>query len=896
MVPRQEHRTLYVPIGMNQIKALFSCCLFALMSTSAFATHNRAGEIIVCSLGGFTYQATIITYTKLSSIAADRDSLELNWGDGTLVTLSRSSIVDDTSRDLRTNRYVGNHQYTGPGNFTLTMEDPNRNAGVNNIPQSVTQPFALRTTLTISPNTGQNCSVQFLNEPIQDACIFQPWIHNPAAFDPDGDSLSYEPAVCLGLGALPIPDYVFPSPGFTVPPDIYSIDPTNGTIVWNAPNVAGEYNIAFIVREWKLVGGQWYEVGSVLRDMQITVISCTNVPPVVSLVADTCIEVGSILSFNVQASDPNTDQLVTLEALGQPFEVPISPATFISPSPTNPINGTFNWNIDCSHVRTLPYQIVFSATDNAQGNNNAQLSNYSVMNVKVVAPAPLNPLATPSGDEIALTWDASVCANATGYDIYRRNGSYGFVHGYCETGVPAYTGYTQIGSTSGLNSTSYTDNGALAIGSEYCYMIVARFANGGNAESYASVEFCTILDRQVPVITKVSVGVTDVTAGVDTVHWSSAYDLDTIARPGPYQFKLYRGDGFMSANQLIYTSGLSNFIAHPDTMFVDNGIDTETMAHVYRVELLGAGGNDTIGSSSPASSVFIDADPNDEQVTISWTYQTPWLNTSFDVYRFNGVTWDFVGTSTEENYVDTGLVNGVEYCYYVVSTGAYGDTTIVSPLYNWSQEVCAIPVDLTPPCAPTVTLDNDCEEPLNTLQWNNPNSSCADDTYGYFVYFADSLGGTFNLIATITNAVDTVFTHVDGASVAGCYLVTAVDTVGNESAFGTPVCGDNCPEYTLPNIFSPNGDRSNDQFGPFPYRGVKEIDLEVFNRWGQIVFTATDPDINWKGTYMDTDQPLPDGVYYYVCQVVFRRLAGDEAMVLKGYVHITGSGVPASQN
>ena len=52
--------------------------------------------------------------------------------------------------------------------------------------------------------------------------------------------------------------------------------------------------------------------------------------------------------------------------------------------------------------------------------------------------------------------------------------------------------------------------------------------------------------------------------------------------------------------------------------------------------------------------------------------------------------------------MDTGLVNGEEYCYYVKSTGAYSDPAIVSPLMNWSQEVCGIPVDRTPPCPPTV--------------------------------------------------------------------------------------------------------------------------------------------------------------------------------------------------
>ena len=230
----------------------------------------------------------------------------------------------------------------------------------------------------------------------------------------------------------------------------------------------------------------------------------------------------------------------------------------------------------------------------------------------------------------------------------------------------------------------------------------------------------------------------------------------------------------------------------------------------------------------------------------------------------------------------------MEYCYYVVSSGAYSDATIVSPLLNWSQEVCGIPVDRTPPCAPTVTIDNDCETPLNTLSWNNPNESCADDTELYRIYFTDSLGGAFELIAIINGAESTSFIHTDGASVAGCYQVTAVDTIGNESPFVEAVCGDNCPVYELPNVFTPNNDRKNDSFGPFPYRGVKMIDLQIFNRWGQVVFQTNDPDINWNGTHKESNEPVPDGVYYYLCTVNYARLQGNTTEQLNGYVHILG--------
>ncbi|MFN3874522.1 MAG: gliding motility-associated C-terminal domain-containing protein, partial [Flavobacteriales bacterium] len=400
--------------------------------------------------------------------------------------------------------------------------------------------------------------------------------------------------------------------------------------------------------------------------------------------------------------------------------------------------------------------------------------------------------------------------------------------------------------------------------------------------------FCAVLDRQVPVLTHVSVGATDAAAGIDTVRWSNAYDLDTLLRPGPYQFRLYRGSGFNNANTLIHTSALHPYLAHPDTQFIDTGLNTAGQAHVYRVELFGNGGADLIGSSSPGSSIFISAEPNDEQITVSWQVNPPWINSLYEVYRDVGGTWTLVGTSSAASFTETGLTNGTTYCYRVRSIGAYTDPGITAPLLNFSQEVCAAPRDRTPPCPPAVQLVNDCELPLNSLDWTNPNESCADDTYFYRVYFSESPEGPYSLIATIMGAENTTFSHVNGTSVAGCYQVTAIDTVGNESPFIAPVCGDNCPVYTLPNIFTPNGDRINDRFIPFPYRGVKRIDLQVFNRWGQLVFSTDDPDILWNGRLNNEGDPCPDGVYFYTCLVTFARLAGDDPVQLKGYVHLSG--------
>ena len=178
---------------------------------SAYATHNRAGEITYTHVEGLTYEILITTYTKSTAIA-DRPWLYLYWGDENAApvdSLERESI-EFLEGDIQINLYRGNHTYGGPGIFEIQVEDPNRNDGVLNIPGSVDVPFSIRTLLIIDPQAGHNNSVQLLNPAQQNACLFQPWIHNPGAHDPDGDLLTYDLVPCRGYESEPIPGYVLP--------------------------------------------------------------------------------------------------------------------------------------------------------------------------------------------------------------------------------------------------------------------------------------------------------------------------------------------------------------------------------------------------------------------------------------------------------------------------------------------------------------------------------------------------------------------------------------------------------------------------------------------------------------------------------------------------------------
>jgi len=113
-----------------------------------------------------------------------------------------------------------------------------------------------------------------------------------------------------------------------------------------------------------------------------------------------------------------------------------------------------------------------------------------------------------------------------------------------------------------------------------------------------------------------------------------------------------------------------------------------------------------------------------------------------------------------------------------------------------------------------------------------------------------------------------------------------VDSLYNESKIVSRVCVDNCIYYKLPNVFSPDNDGINDLFQPFPYDFVEKVDMKIYNRWGELVFETNNPDILWNGKYLETDNDVPDGVYYYLCDVYEQRLTGVLPRNISGFIHI----------
>ncbi len=839
------------------------------------ATHNRAGEITYVQISELTYEVTITTYTyTLSNV--ERKELEVEWGDGTFSTVPRKDLVKLPNFYQR-NRYVARHTFPGPGIYEILVQDPNRNFGVNNITNSVNTVFSVKTKLFVNPELGFNSTPTLLNPPINQAVQWRTFIHNPSAYDPEGDSLAYSLTECTGEDGEPISGYELP------PATSYiGINEITGDFIWNTPPDTGKYNVAIKIDEWR--GG--VKIGSITRDMQIDVYSSENHPPEVDSIGEVCVLVGDTANVLIRSTDIDMNQ-IEHTATGGPFLFETSPATIeeVSSIPGEVVSR-FTWITHCNHIRKEPYLIVIAAKDNHPDVNLVDLERLLV---KVIGPAPYGLETEPGNGFIRLNWKEPGCAVGK-YLIYRKVGSHNYMHDSCTTGLPEESGYEFVGETS---DTLYIDNDngeGLVQGFNYCYRIVAEYKD--EARSFPSEEQCASLAPGFPTITNVSVLNTDVANGEIMVRWAKPERLDTVpGATGPYKYIILRSDDEFGM-RLRRVDSISDL---DDTTFFDSGLNTADIQYSYEIALYNdaPGNRFRIGIPQLASTIFLDLKPSDNNIEINIKKNTPWLDNEYVIYRYNNAAllFDSIAYTTSRTYNDSKLKNGNTYCYKVKSIGTYKIDTANYPTMNWSHENCRIPEDFQRPCPPTLEVRSSCDSMKNVLSWNNPNLTCADDVIAYKIYFTSSSEIEMDSIRRIEGAENTFFEHFiedEGLeSMGGCYAVATVDSFNNESEISFVQCVDNCSYFELPNVFSPNGDNINDVYtAKNPLNYVKQIDMKIYNRWGNIVYETDNPLIKWDGKEKNTNKMVPTGVYYYICDVWEPRISGLELRSIVGFIHV----------
>ena len=869
-------------------------------STILYATHNRAGEITYRQIGDLSIEVTISTYTKASSIQADRDSLTVNWGDGTTSRVPRTNGGGDgitLANDLKHNIYKGIHVYPGRTTYTISFQDPNRIGGIRNVdfPNSISVPFYVETTFTfLNPQfQGYNNSVILDNPPIDEACIGRKFEHNPGAHDSDGDSLAYELATPMQAVGEVVPKYEFPNEISPGPLNNLTFNQRTGELVWQSPQLIGEYNVAIKIKEYR----NGVLINTVIRDMQINVRQCEGVPPVVTTTTKVCKVAGEHIQVDVLVDDQDFGDQVKISASGGPFLTKYDPAVLIGPDTfVNPtLQALFSWETKCAHISNSAYVTIFKGEDNefGEGNSASGLVDLQYMETWITGPAPQNLFTMRVANSIQLEWDYRYrCDTARddyfkGFTIWRKIGSTQVDIDTCGTDLSNY-GYSEIDYVQNdtLNDQYFYVDKSVEKGLTYCYRVTAEFSltsPGGfpynRVQSLPSDEHCSQLARDIPLINHASVIETDLTSGKIMVAWLPplASDLDTITNRPPYHIDILQGLGL--------NGGMKNFVARKtyqsfaelnrsDTVFID-GLNTSE--HPYHFQLsFYTDDTNLYGTTQEASSTFLNRNPSNKTINLSWDFDVPWTNLSYTIFQIdvNSGTRDLIGSTTRQTFSHGNLINGNEYCYVIEAVGSYTIASIPDSMKNLSQSTCAIPLDTIPPCRADLALHTSCDDEtfnlgdpfIANISWSYPMCEDSSDIERIFVYFTP-FGSQDSLLIFESTDLDVMnFIYEIDQPTGGCFYIITQDFVGNISVSGKQTCIETCPIYELPNVFTPNNDGANEIFGPYPYRFVSEVDFKVFTRWGNLVFETKNPDIQWDGRDLNGNE-LNEDTYFYTCEV-----------------------------
>ncbi len=128
-------------------------------------------------------------------------------------------------------------------------------------------------------------------------------------------------------------------------------------------------------------------------------------------------------------------------------------------------------------------------------------------------------------------------------------------------------------------------------------------------------------------------------------------------------------------------------------------------------------------------------------------------------------------------------------------------------------------------------------------------------TTGATLYTWNFGNGVMSNMPTAPNPVD--------YTVPGTYSVTLVASNGtcSDTAYALVIV-DIPTTIIIPNIYSPNGDGINDEFF-IVTTGMRTLTCEIYNRWGQLVYTLNGPNDKWDGI-MNNGNPASEGTYYYL--------------------------------
>ncbi len=230
-------------------------------------------------------------------------------------------------------------------------------------------------------------------------------------------------------------------------------------------------------------------------------------------------------------------------------------------------------------------------------------------------------------------------------------------------------------------------------------------------------------------------------------------------------------------------------------------------------------------------------------------------------------------------------------CNYLWSNGATTSSITVSPASTTTYTVKAWCYNDTVGC--DTTLGSQIIVDVAQLH------ACCDTTIVSGDTASLSGNGSSNYVWTPNFGLscDNCPNPVATPSVTTTYTVSSIDTSNGctrDTAI-TVVVNRPCNNIYAPNVFTPNNDGINDDFvisvdtltpsgERSSWSNFTFYSIAIFDRWGKEVFSSTDPAQPWNGRVLNSQDLVPDGVYYYVIKTTCGSSNGEK----KGFVEVLG--------
>jgi gliding motility-associated-like protein len=379
---------------LQKIIALFTILTGSLLlSSDVKASHAMGADLTYECLGGNTYRIRVSFYRDCVGINAPNTVLvnlrSVTCGQNLSVTCTPipgtgqevTPLCPTALSSCNGGVYTGIQEWVYEGIITLPMQCTDwvfsynlccRNAAITNIANPNSNTFYIYATLnnTISPC---NNSPTFSNKPVPFACLGQEFCFNHGAFDADGDSLVYS-LITPYQNASTTVSYNSPfdanNPLSSNPP--VSFNTATGDICMTPTNLEVTV-MAVLVQEYR----NGVLIGSVERDIQITVLNCNNNLPTLTGINGTndfnaTVCAGEQLCFFINSADADASQNVLINWDGS-----IPGATFTSTGGPRP-TGNFCWTPSQSDISSNPYCFTVRVNDDACPMNGTQIYSYCI--------------------------------------------------------------------------------------------------------------------------------------------------------------------------------------------------------------------------------------------------------------------------------------------------------------------------------------------------------------------------------------------------------------------------------------------------------------------------------------------------------------------------------------